>query len=1141
MAEKLKEQADNQLVPVSYGPSKAIVPLKGVKSAAEVKHGIVHFSTHIAPIRLNTDLNIPPSNWLRSSSKLEQHVHDLTWHSSRKPSQFSSIDMAHKSPDLAGEVDVIAHAANIKKLLKIPFENSHVSMMVHRVGKSLLLDEFDIHKHLLRKEQTEWAWLRQFYYESVLRDLHDNMKCVPRPSKSRDNLQNRNMYSKFLYHSLCDSEESGVTMINQHMLAKEDKSVIPDPLPKPMGSQTHRDMLWTFEDIKMLIGTDLPVFCDDSYCVSLRLSDMRTPINVLTGLDYWLDNLMCNVPEVAMCFHVNGIVQKYEIYKTEDIPYLENSRFDPSVVTDIAKNILSFLKNNATKEGHTYWLYKGTNDDVVKLYDLTTVCGDMESSTEQNPFTVPLGMLLYRVARNMWTSQTPGKASLIRTLLENCLCLLDEKKYSQVCTSASFLLSDIYVPDSSLQDDWSSPYDTEEDCGVDSGQEAEETKEMPNSVDVKALSKAGSMSRSNELVRLKPFNETVDERCVEAVKCIHRALSCLEYDLKIGSQKSSHIVEEQAKCNADQPIPLHYEPIKRQQTTSSPPADLEKSRTDDLQMTFIHKDNDSPKKVQTWHQNPKGLLFRKAALTFAAMAKNTLTKSNYMEAFKFLKLAMFSFDAMKTVLPHKAKENDFLLSNLLGMCGDIRLVLTKSGQCEIDWNTLLKNSPTEESGIYEMAEKELESFKYESLFRFDSCKADTLNLCVTCYNNAIDLISKENRELYQPLCKRKGNALNELGVYYMQSAQKLLEKGVTAEKPSQEMITLWVKGRQMFTEGIEVFEEIEDIANQALLHCNNGRLMRLCATTYTQIALKSKKQEFTEKERHYFQMAIDEYKKALQLGSQGFKNIVESVKWELSTTYFNMASLLQDYAPLSSANKEEIENEIANLMDSSLKYCKEDASFASQPMYQFRMATINHRLASLFHNTLRGDCSEQKRKHLRQLSEKHYIRALKLYQQMECHVELLRAQLEFIALLEMSLTGQTSSRNLKTLHQMLQCLADCQESLRGFVSQLTDTDEGNSVQQEGETITNIIEERLQFVLQQLLKVYTSLHSKKSANKQRATALTEVKALYARSISGSRSEAEASKLQNKCAFLDALLEQVSDFCHRAQVQHESSVT
>ena len=32
----------------------------------------------------------------------------------------------------------------------------------------------------------------------------------------------------------------------------------------------------TFEDIKMLIGTDLPVFCDESYYVSLRLRYVST-------------------------------------------------------------------------------------------------------------------------------------------------------------------------------------------------------------------------------------------------------------------------------------------------------------------------------------------------------------------------------------------------------------------------------------------------------------------------------------------------------------------------------------------------------------------------------------------------------------------------------------------------------------------------------------------------------------------------------------------------------------------------------------------------------------------------------------------------------------------------------------------------
>ena len=50
--------------------------------------------------------------------------------------------------------------------------------------------------------------------------------------------------------------------------------------------------------------------------------------------------------------------QKYEVMKTEDIPNLENSSFDPNEVLDIAQNIMSFIKRNAAVEGHTYWLYK---------------------------------------------------------------------------------------------------------------------------------------------------------------------------------------------------------------------------------------------------------------------------------------------------------------------------------------------------------------------------------------------------------------------------------------------------------------------------------------------------------------------------------------------------------------------------------------------------------------------------------------------------------------------------------------------------------------------------------------------------------------------------------------------------------------
>ena len=68
---------------------------------------------------------------------------------------------------------------NIKKLLKIPFSNGPVSMMVHRVGCTLLLDDFDIHKNLLRKQQDDFHWLRQFYYETVLSSVqHQVLRII---------------------------------------------------------------------------------------------------------------------------------------------------------------------------------------------------------------------------------------------------------------------------------------------------------------------------------------------------------------------------------------------------------------------------------------------------------------------------------------------------------------------------------------------------------------------------------------------------------------------------------------------------------------------------------------------------------------------------------------------------------------------------------------------------------------------------------------------------------------------------------------------------------------------------------------------------------------------------------------------------
>lgn len=101
---------------------------------------------------------------------------------------------------------------------------------------------------------------------------------------------------------------------------------------------------------------------------------------------------------------------------TEELPDLsEESKFNPELVTDVAQNLLSFLKSKATKEGHTYWLFRGKlfvlidllycmvensleeNGDIVKLYDLTSLSAKYVQDTDDaNPFTLPVAILMYR-------------------------------------------------------------------------------------------------------------------------------------------------------------------------------------------------------------------------------------------------------------------------------------------------------------------------------------------------------------------------------------------------------------------------------------------------------------------------------------------------------------------------------------------------------------------------------------------------------------------------------------------------------------------------------------------------------------------------------------------------------------------------
>lgn len=91
------------------------------------------------------------------------------------------------------------------------------------------------------------------------------------------------------------------------------------------------------------------------------------------------------------------------------------------------------------------------------------------------------------------------------------------------------------------------------------------------------------------------------------------------------------------------------------------------------------------------------------------------------------------------------------------------------------------------------------------------------------------------------------------------------------------------------------------------------------------------------------------------------------------------------------------------VLQKALKYCDIETPGPRQPVYQFRAATIHHRLGSLYHRVYRDsktDVDNQKRKNSLQLSKLHYSKAAKLLLSLEQPVEYLTVQLERVALAE---------------------------------------------------------------------------------------------------------------------------------------------
>ena len=129
----------------------------------------------------------------------------------------------------------------------------------------------------------------------------------------------------------------------------------------------------------------------------------------------------------------------------------------------------------------------------------------------------------------------------------------------------------------------------------------------------------------------------------------------------------------------------------------------------------------------------------------------------------------------------------------------------------------------------------------------------------------------------------------------------------------QEIKDQFRKCFESFDAAIQAFEKINDTSNLALLYSNLGRLMRYYAQFYAPV-VNGIRQEFSEQERQSYQKAFDYYLQGLKLveNRADLSEVHRTLSWELSNSYFTMATTLQDFAPLVTMSQEDVSKRTEN-------------------------------------------------------------------------------------------------------------------------------------------------------------------------------------------------------------------------------------
>ena len=581
-------------------------------------------------------------------------------------------------------------------------------------------------------------------------------------------------------------------------------------------------------------------------------------------LDAYLDNLMANVPQLALCLRENGVVQSIKLMQTEDIPSLmlqpqtldtsqpiqivtsspstgqDENIFSPQEINANAGALLRFLKLNCTRDNATYLFQKtSAGDDAapsIQLFDISSI-----SQQRQRKWNWWLATMSYRFALKLshLEKMTPSQAF--------------RHRQRSLCTTTLELLEELSDMDGSAHESFA----------------AAVHEHMADTFLIRSVTQSTSTSQESKLdldndVEHQPYSSIPVDSLNKAQDHLTKGIKALQPIMKGKSTQSSESLEKQSRRRA------RSDSLTKDFRSS----DINHESTVMQLLGLNHKDINVSLRLAEHHLKNYFSSSAMQALRNAArrMEESRILSLSLRESNSFLHDLRSQFGWLWEHCGHFARSfaSDELWRDRGHACGDdivsvlrdveaacsqIHLGISNEDSGRAKRRAKERINLTSLSAIIGPKNEAAESFMAQER-QIQREKRQVLVAACVSYERAIlsfktNFRGEENDEedrvddnvhqgkypaIVKLLRQRLGDAQNETGKVMLSVLRRLLSTGDSEQLGGTESKALAAEAflssaRFWFNEGLETFEACDDRRNQALLRCNLCQCSKLRANT----------------------------------------------------------------------------------------------------------------------------------------------------------------------------------------------------------------------------------------------------------------------------------------------------------------------